>query len=223
MADPVFVCGVSRGIGLELAALYSADGHPVYGIARSPRPEREMDGLVYRSMPAQSFSIASFPELAGCAFATIILNSAIFGPGTQFSFELSGPALAALFEANAVSHYRVLKELHPLIKGDGSAKVCFIISKGGLVRPRMRGKVAVGYSASKAAQIALALTLVHVLGEFNIAVYLINPGSVKTRIGGANARFAPRESAGRVREVLSRASQHPSGTIFDHDGSVIDI
>jgi NAD(P)-dependent dehydrogenase (short-subunit alcohol dehydrogenase family) len=220
MRDAVFICGVSRGIGLELASLFCAEGRTVYGISRSPEPERSIEGLVYRRSPAETFSLSTFPELSAQAIDTVVLNSAVLGPATQFSFELPVAMLKAMFDTNVISHYRVLQELLPLIKT--GAKVWFIISKGGL-HARIQGRVALGYRSTKAAQIALALSLVEPLSERGISVYLIHPGSVATRIGGARAKLTAEEGAVNVKTVLSRAGELPSGTIFDHDGKLIDL
>lgn len=222
MSGAIFICGVSRGIGLELASLFCQEGRKVYGISRSPQPERPINGLVYRSLAAETFSLAAFPELSGQAFDKVILNSAVFGPSTQFSLDLPSDRLKELFDVNVVAHYRVLKELWPLIRTDGNAQVGFIISKGGM-QDAIRGKVGIAYRSTKAAQIALGLALVHPLSEHGIAVYLVNPGSVATQIGGAGARLTALEGATNVKNILTRAAQHPSGTMFDHDGSTIEI
>lgn len=222
MSKAIFICGVSRGIGLELASLFSEEGHKVYGISRSPQPERPINGLVYRSLAAETFSLADFPELAGQALGKVILNSAVFGPPAQFSLDLPADKLKAIFDANVIAHYRVLKELLPLLPSDGSAQVSFIISRGGM-QATIHGKVGIAYRATKAAQIALALSLVHPLSEHGISTYLVNPGSVATQIGGAGARLTALEAARNVKDTLTRADKYPSGTVFDHDGSVIDL
>jgi NAD(P)-dependent dehydrogenase (short-subunit alcohol dehydrogenase family) len=222
MSDAIFICGVSRGIGLELASLFSEEGHKVYGISRSPQPERPIHGLVYRSLAAETFSLAAFPELSGQAFDKVILNSAVFGPSTQFSFDLPPDTLKALFDANVVAHYRVLSELRPLIRTDAGAQVSFIISRGGM-QAAISGKVGIAYRSTKAAQIALGLSLVHPLSEHGISVCLVNPGSVATQIGGAAARLTALEGARNVKGILAGAEKYPSGTMFDHDGSVIEL
>ena len=218
--DSVFICGASRGIGLELASQLCAEGRRVYGISRTPQPERPIDGLVYRSLAAEAFSLAAFPELSAETFDTVILNSAIFGPATQFSFDFPAAKLKSKFETNVISHYRVLQEIRPRINNNGSAQVWFIISKGGL-QAGIRGRVAIGYRSTKAAQIALALSLVHPLGEQGISVYLIHPGSVATRIGGVKAKLSAEDCVANMLAIISRAGDYPSGTIFEHDGRPI--
>lgn len=222
MNEAIFICGVSRGIGLELASLFCAEGDAVYGIARSPEPERPVGGLVYRSLAAETFSLASFPELSSQRFNKVILNSAVLGPPVQFSLEYPADKLKSLFDTNVIAHYRVLQELRPRIKTDGTAQVVFTVSRGG-VQSTIRGRVGIGYRSTKAAQIALALSLVHPLSELGISVYLINPGSVATKIGGPKARLTAAESARNVKATLSRASQYAPGTIFDHDGKPMEI
>jgi NAD(P)-dependent dehydrogenase (short-subunit alcohol dehydrogenase family) len=222
MNEAIFICGVSRGIGLELASLFCADGDTVYGIARSPQPERPVEGLVYRSLAAETFSLASFPELNSRTFDKIILNSAVLGPPAQFSLDYPADKLKSLFDTNVIAHYRALQELRPRIKTDGTAQVVFTVSRGG-VQSTIRGRVGIGYRSTKAAQIALALALVYPLSELGISVYLINPGSVATKIGGPKARLTAAESASNIKATLSRAARYPSGTIFDYDGKVMEI
>ncbi len=221
MSDPVFICGASRGIGLELARLYLQEGSPVFGIGRSPAPEAPIGGLVYQSVPAERFAVSAFPTLSGQSFGTVILNSAVFGAPPQMSFDLPVENLRTLFETNATAHYSVLKELLPLIRSDG-AKVFFVISKAG-IQSTIAGRIAIGYRASKAAQLSLGLALVHPLSERGIATYFVNPGSVATRIGGQKARFSPSEGAMHVKNVIAQAHEHPSGTVFDFNGRVIKL
>src|SRR5439155_11254820 len=103
MKDAIFISGISRGIGLELADLFCSEGYPVYGIGRSPEPERSIQGLTYRSIAAEKFSVAAFPELSGQTFATIMLNSAVFGPANQYSLDFPVARLKAMFETNVIS------------------------------------------------------------------------------------------------------------------------
>jgi len=220
--DSVFICGVSRGIGLELATLFCGEGRDVYGIARSAEPERPVAGLHYRGIAAETFSLSAFPELADQTFEKIILNSAVFGPPTQFSFELGADKLQHLFNVNAVAHYRVLRELRPRVRRSPPGQIWFVISRAGLPA-KLRDKVAIAYRSTKAAQIALALSLVKPLEDDGLLVYLVNPGSVSTRIGGPRARLSPREAAQNLKQIFAHASDFPSGTIFDHDGRLIEL
>jgi len=57
--------------------------------------------------------------------------------------------------------------------------------------------------------------------EERIDVLLINPGWVKTSIGGKNAPMSSQKSAGRVRENAEKAEIPENHAIHNHDDECI--
>jgi NAD(P)-dependent dehydrogenase (short-subunit alcohol dehydrogenase family) len=52
-----------------------------------------------------------------------------------------------------------------------------------------------------------------------ITVLVINPGWVKTDMGGSGGRFSPTESVARMRKIIDHADSAQTGKFFNHDGS----
>jgi NAD(P)-dependent dehydrogenase (short-subunit alcohol dehydrogenase family) len=218
----IFIAGVSRGIGLRLAQQYAGEGWTVWGIGRSPAPDEQVPNLHYASANAGEFEVGDVAELRRVELTRVILNSAIFGPNPPNNLDVGAHAVAQVLNNNVVAHYRVFKQLLPHISTKGDAKIGFIISLAG-VHSRIKGRNAIGYRVSKSAQIALALSLVDACRAHNIGVYLINPGWVRTRIGGKNARLDAAESAANVRAVIESASFDETGTAYNFDGKKLQL
>lgn len=218
----IFIAGASRGIGLKLAQQYANDGWTVWGIGRSPAPDEQFPNFHYSSINASAFDPRAVPGMNDVEFTRLVLNSAVFGPNPPNNLEVGADALGELLNNNVVSHYRVFTRLLPRLSTKGDAKIGFIISRAG-VHSSIKGRKAIGYRVSKSAQIALALSLVEACREQNIGVYLINPGWVRTRIGGKNARLDPAESASGIRALFEAVSLEETGAAYNFDGTKLQL
>lgn len=217
-----FIAGASRGIGLRLGELYAADGWDVWGIGRSAAPEAEFPNVRYASFDARTFEPQKFAGVREPKFSRLILNSAVFGPNPPNNLDLGADGLRQILDHNVVGHFRVFKQMLPHMSEEGDGKIAFVISRAG-VHSAIKGRAAIAYRVSKSAQIALALSVVDACRERNIAVYLVNPGWVQTRIGGKNARLSPAESAAGVKAVIEAATLADTGAAFNFDGKRMQL
>jgi NAD(P)-dependent dehydrogenase (short-subunit alcohol dehydrogenase family) len=51
-----------------------------------------------------------------------------------------------------------------------------------------------------------------------ITCVVLNPGWVKTDMGGANAKLSPEESVGAMRRVIAKLGTKDSGRFYNYDG-----
>jgi NADP-dependent 3-hydroxy acid dehydrogenase YdfG len=218
----VFILGASRGIGSELAKTYTQAGWSVWGIGRSPKAEFQSADFHYAVIDGTEFSENSIPEMRDVVFSRIFLNAAVFGPVPQKSYDLSADKLNELFKINVLAQLRVFQCLFPRLVKSGDAKIAFIISKGG-IQSQIKGHGALGYRVTKCAQIALALSLVDVCTANNVGLCLVNPGWVKTQLGGRNAPMLPSLSAEGIKEVVENLVRENWGKSFNYNGTSLPI
>lgn len=215
----VFVSGASRGIGLALARAYASAGHTVFGNGRSPAPDDAVHGLCYLAVPNAGLSNDRLRAAGIERIDTLILNAAVFGPtGRPRAEDVDVDVLARVIRDNALVQISVLQAARPLLKRSDQPRVAMLVSKGGLLRT-MKGPGSIYYRTSKAAQFAVGLNLYPSLAAEGIVFRLINPGSVRTRIGGKGARMSPEESAAAIRGMIDRASAGDEGFVLDFDGT----
>ena len=77
------------------------------------------------------------------------------------------------------------------------------------------GSVQAGWSAVNMAMLALA----HEVQPRGITVVILNPGWVRTDMGGPNARLSPEESIAGMRRVIAGLAPADSGRFLSYDGT----
>jgi NAD(P)-dependent dehydrogenase (short-subunit alcohol dehydrogenase family) len=77
------------------------------------------------------------------------------------------------------------------------------------------------YRSSKAALNAAWRSLAIDWRDRDLAVAMLHPGWVQTRMGGESAPTPPRESISGMRRVIAGLSRADSGSFLDYQGQVI--
>jgi len=74
------------------------------------------------------------------------------------------------------------------------------------------------YRTSKAAVNMLMRSAAIDLKARRITCVVLNPGWVKTDMGGPNARLSPEESVGAMRRLIAKLGPEDSGRFYNYDG-----
>ena len=74
------------------------------------------------------------------------------------------------------------------------------------------------YRSSKAAVNMIMRSLAIDLAPRGITCVVVNPGWVRTDMGGANATLEPAESISRMRRLIATLGLEQSGKFFNHTG-----
>jgi NAD(P)-dependent dehydrogenase (short-subunit alcohol dehydrogenase family) len=185
----IVITGASRGIGAELAARYSAEGHEVNGTARAGG-----GGLVALDMTRPDDFAALTGALAGRPVDLLICNAGIY-PDKGQSLDEGYPATmwAETFATNVTGVFLAVQALLPNLRAAGAAKIA-IISSQMASHTRAPGGSYI-YRASKAAALNLGRNLAADLAPEGIAVGIYHPGWVRTDMGGAAAEISVTEAA----------------------------
>ena len=148
-------------------------------------------------MDSNNFSRAQIPDSHNLPIERLFLCHAVFGPVKADLINLTGENFEKAIRTNCTSHFVIIKQLLSNLKAAKNPKVVMLISKGG-IHADITGKPSIAYRVSKSAQIALGLAIRETLEELGIELLLVNPGWVKTKIGGKKAPLSPLQSAKQV-------------------------
>ncbi|MDT8420239.1 MAG: SDR family oxidoreductase [Desulfuromonadales bacterium] len=196
----VVVTGANRGIGLELARHYHAEGWRVTGVCRETSPDLDkvaaqvIDGIDVTSKESIDRLAAA---LDGQTIDLLINNAGILQDESLGSIDFD--SLRLQMEVNAFAPLRISEALLPNFRA--GSKIANITSRMGSIADNDSGG-RYGYRASKAAFNALGRSMAVDLKERGIAVAQLHPGFVKTRMVNFGGLISPEEAvAGLVRRI----------------------
>lgn len=239
----VLITGASRGLGLELAKTFLKNGWKVYGACREQdgSPEEIIGETNFTLLPldiTSDESIRALAEKLGDAAIDVLINNA----GRYDSLSADDdtivstiPEITQVFQTNSIGPRMVSESLVQNIEA-GIEKLIVTISSGmGTYAqlagrgfdPVSRGKIDDAahhwvYSASKTAlnYAMLAFAIEHP----TLKSVLVNPGWMKTAIGGTSAPIEPSESAAAIYGLISdHQNKLPNEHLVDYTGRVMEL
>jgi NAD(P)-dependent dehydrogenase (short-subunit alcohol dehydrogenase family) len=223
----VLVTGANRGIGLEFARQYAADGADVIACCRAPQKAEALNVLA-KSSPIEVIALdvtspksvaALKTTLAGRPIDILINNAGVGGPRKEPSGTIDFDAWVETLKTNSVAPMLVSLALHDNLKAGKLKKLVTITSMMGSIANHGGGSYA--YRASKAAVNSVMHGLSREWAKDGIAVGIYHPGWVKTDMGGASAPVTPEESVKGLRAQIARLNAANSGAYLDYTGSEI--
>ncbi|MCE0758087.1 SDR family oxidoreductase [Marinobacter sp. G11] len=215
-SNVVVITGANRGIGLELARHYTAEGCEVIGVCRQSSDElasvaaQVIDGVDV----ATDAGIDKLKSgLAGKRISLLINNAGLLQDEQLGSIDFD--SIRTQMEINAYAPLRVAEALAPLM-GQGS-KIANITSRMGSIADNDSGG-RYGYRASKAALNAFGKSLAVDLKPRGIAVAQLHPGYVKTRMVNFGGLITPEESARGLAERIANLTLENTGSFWHSNG-----
>ncbi|KAK7914561.1 NAD(P)-binding protein [Apiospora marii] len=233
---PVYVVTGSRGgIGLEYARQLTANpSNTVVCTVRDTSADisdlqnvmakSEGRGHIVQCDISSESSIATLalaipPILGEKKIDVLVNNAAIQQSQGQTGLNLDGASLLSHMTTNVIGPAKVTQTLLPYLR-EGSAIIANISSGLGslaLLSNRTIGPSMTPYSISKC---ALNMLMVHQARELRgkAVVVCVDPGHVKTVMGGPEAAVEVDDSARGVLEVLSGLKTEDTGKFFQYTG-----
>ncbi len=222
----VLITGANRGIGLEFARQYTADGWRVFAGCRAPDAATELNQLAadYPGMVSvhdldvtKSGTIAALAsELSKESVDVLINNAGIAGPGTAADgTDFDG--FAKTLEINTMGPVRVSEAFADHVAGSDSKTIVSLSSGMGSIADNDSGGY-LAYRTSKAALNMAVRTLAHDYAGWGIIAIVLNPGWVQSDMGGPSAPKTAAESVGAMRGVIGGLTKADSGKFFNHTG-----
>jgi NAD(P)-dependent dehydrogenase (short-subunit alcohol dehydrogenase family) len=212
----VLITGANRGIGLEFARQYSEDGRDVIATARQSSPE--LDALAVRVEPlelADLDSVTAFGERIDGPLDLVIANAGTMQPEEAQTAE-EARAWLEMLTVNSIAPYLLARSCLDRV-AEAKGTIIAITSGMGSISDNTSGGY-VPYRTSKAALNMTWRSLAIETKRLGIIAAVLNPGWVKTRMGGPSAPKSPHDSVASMRRTIEQLSPAQSGGFFNHDG-----
>lgn len=212
----VVITGANRGIGLELARLYKAEGWRVTGVCRESSAELESAAaqvITGIDLTREECVERLVKDLHGQPIDLLINNAGVLMNETLGTIDYA--SLRLQMETNAFAPLRLSEALLPNLPA--GSKIINITSRMGSIADNDSGG-RYGYRASKAAFNALGRSLAMDLKERGIAVAQLHPGFVKTRMVDFAGLITPEESAAGLAERIAALNMENTGSFWHCNG-----
>ena len=212
--------GANRGIGLAYCKQLHLRDDRVIAVCRQSSDELDDLGVQVESgieLTSPDSLAALVNGLAGQKLDTVILNAGILE--SMGLSDLDPEAIRRQFEVNALAPLLLARALTPLMP-EGS-KLVLMTSRMGSIEDNSSGG-SYGYRMSKVALNIAGKSLAVDLRSRGIAVAILHPGLVKTRMVQFNPNgISPEDS---VRGLIARIDEltlNNSGSFLHANGSVL--
>ena len=223
----VLVTGANRGLGLEFARQYAADGWQVYAACRSPKTANELQRLAGESggrihvlaldVTDTASVRAAAAVLKGKAIDLLLNNAGVMGPRNERIGGLDYAAWAKVLDANTLGPMRVSEAFVENVAKSGLKQIVTITSGMGSIEDNTSGG-AYAYRSSKAAVNMVMKSLSIDLASRGITCVVMNPGWVRTDMGGSGGKLTPAESIQALRSVMASLKPEDSGKFLNYTG-----
>ena len=148
----------------------------------------------------------------------IVINSAgIGGKRDQKTGNVDYESWREVLNVNTMGPLRVTEAFVDHLARSERKLVVTITSGMGSITDNTSGG-SIPYRSSKAAVNMVMRTVALDLAPRGITSVVINPGWVKTDMGGPNATLTPTESVTAMRRLIGKLGPAQSGKFFNHDG-----
>lgn len=214
------VTGANRGIGYEYCRQLQARGETVIAVCRTAPEELQQLGVeVEADIDITSdASVAELRTRLGERVIDVLINNA--GIIKRVTLEnLNFDSIREQFEVNALGALRVTYALLPNLKA--GSKIVLMTSRMGSIEDNTSGS-SYGYRMSKVALSMAGKSLSHDLKQRQIAVAILHPGLVQTRMTNFTAGGITPEAS--VKGLLARIDEltlENTGTFWHANGEVL--
>jgi NAD(P)-dependent dehydrogenase (short-subunit alcohol dehydrogenase family) len=212
----VLITGANRGIGLELARQYSADGWSVIATVREESRELGELGVEVSRLDMRDFdAVVRFGQGID-TLDLLIANAGTYGPRNPASAD-DAEAWTETFAINTIAPFLLAQSVLPAVER-GGGKLIAISTKMGSIDDNSSGGF-VAYRSSKSALNSAWKSLA--VDNPTVVCAVLHPGWVQTRMGGDSAPLSPEDSVSGMRRVIDGLGRDQSGGFFAYDGAEI--
>ncbi len=215
----VLITGANRGIGLEFARQYQADGWQVTATVRQASDELARLNVRVEQLDMADFdAVASFGGRVEGRLDLVIANAGTWLPESSQTAE-DGRAWSAMLAANCIGPTLLARTLAPKLASPGGKLIGLSSGMGSIGETSSTGYLP--YRTSKAALNMAWRTLAIEYREQGLITAVFDPGWVKTRMGGPNAPVTPESSVAGMRAIIEGLTIDDSGGFFRRSGEQV--
>ncbi len=221
----VLITGASKGIGLEFARQYAAEGNRVLATCRAPETAAEL-GALEGEVSVHKLDVTDLPGIEALARALeseaidILINNAGMLTSGQRAGGIDFTAWVEELKVNTIGPIAVARAFLPHLRRGTGRRMAFLSSTLASIGENTSGAYML-YRSSKAGLNAAVRSLAIDTRADGMIVLLLHPGWVRTDMGGPNAPVAARDSVEGLRRVIAAAGPKDSGRFLGFDGREI--
>ncbi|HAG80996.1 MAG TPA: short-chain dehydrogenase [Cyanobacteria bacterium UBA12227] len=214
------VTGSNRGIGYEYCRQLQARSDRVIAVCRSASFELKQLGVrIEEGIDITSdTSVAALGDRLDDTQIDVLINNAGILKRVTLQ-DLDFESIREQFEVNALGPLRVTHALLPLLKT--GSKIVMMTSRMGSIGDNTSGS-SYGYRMSKVALSMAGKSLAHDLKPRGIAVAILHPGLVQTRMTNfTSGGITPEESVKGLLARIDELTLENTGTFWHANGEVL--
>ena len=218
----ILITGAGRGLGLELARQYAADGWRVIGTVRNAAGEERLKKLAVETLKLDVSDQRQLKKIFSPfkdPIDILFCSAGVIGKRGSGLGSFDYPDWESVLRVNLLGTAAAIEALVDNVAASARKTIAVMSSRLGSIAET--SGMTLPYSTSKAALNLLAKGLAATLAPRGITVVALSPGWVRTDMGGAGAPLAPEDSVRGLRKVLAGLQPQDSGRFFSHDGSAI--
>ncbi len=218
------ITGAGRGIGLALANELLSRGHMVVGSVRTQAAAEALSANLGPGFTALVFDVNDQDAVREAArdldgsLDVLVNNAGIIGERKPNTVDYDDfDEFAQILSVNTIAPLRVCQAFLPHLREGIDPKVLTISSQMGMLSNSSSNCIA--YRASKAAVNKVMQGLATDLRSEGIAVQMLQPGWVRSDMGGSSADISVEESASGIADRIETLSLDQTGAFLNYDGS----
>jgi NAD(P)-dependent dehydrogenase (short-subunit alcohol dehydrogenase family) len=229
MPNTVLITGANRGIGLAMTRIFAEKGYIVLAGCRNMDAAKELAALKEKhrtSLHPICLDVTSDRSVIKAAKEAakyvdkldLLMNNAgvLPKPHDAKLEDLEFNQCEEAFKINCLGPLRVTAAFLPLLRESKNPRVANTSSGAGSISGKDNGMF-YAYGPSKAALNMISRTMAFEFKQENIIVIALDPGWVKTDMGGPNAHLEPMESATAIVATMEGLTMEKTGK-FLHNG-----
>lgn len=221
----ILITGSNRGIGLALAQTYAADGWRVLATARFPSDAHELRALAKQNplVSLHTLDVGDGDAIKTLARAlkavpidVLMNNAGVYDHSPRFG-DTDYDAWMEVFQVNTMAALRMAEAFVDNV-ARSQRKIMAAISSGmGSIADNSSG----GYYAYRTSKSALQMVMRSLaidLAPRGILSVALNPGWVRTDMGGPGGSLSPEECARRLLGIVEKLRPSDTGKFWHHTG-----
>lgn len=227
--EHILITGANRGIGLAVVEEYLSRGDVrLYATCRNPEKAIDLQKLAQRHSELEIIPLEvtnqksiqrAFREVSAMTTVLdVVINNAGIDPPRQSFETITAELMLEVYRVNTVAPMMISQIALPFLQNSGNARLVQISTSMASLENRTYGGD-YAYCSSKAALNMAMRGMAVDLRKDKIIVIALDPGWVRTNMGGQSASLAPEESAQGIVTVIENLQSSDNGRYLVHDGS----
>jgi NAD(P)-dependent dehydrogenase (short-subunit alcohol dehydrogenase family) len=221
----ILITGANRGLGLEFTRQYLAHGDAVIAGCRQPATAQALS-VLKREHPGALTVLEldvtdgasvrrAAAHVADAAIDVLVNGAGVLGNGGIGTLDYD--AWMQVLNVNLLGPARVCEAFLEQVARSEQRLMVTITSGMGSIADNTSGGF-IPYRTSKAAVNMLMRSASFDLKPRRITCVVVNPGWVRTDMGGPNARLTPEESVSAMRRLFAKLGPKDSGRFYSYNG-----